>query len=66
MSWVESSAGGIGTSLIEVSREAVEGYELAHAVMMDKRLAVSKVVGISLAWMDWNRSGFLEWSRRRS
>jgi len=60
MSWAESSAGGPGASRIEVRRDAVEGYALADARTIDKRLSVSNVVGRSLEFMDWNRSGCLE------
>jgi hypothetical protein len=52
MSCAESSAGGTGTSRIEVNREAVEGYELAEARMIDNMLSVSRVVGSSSAPMD--------------
>ena len=45
MSWAESPAGGIGTSRIDVKRDAVEGYELADARTMASMLDVSSVVG---------------------
>jgi hypothetical protein len=35
MSWAESSAGGTGTSRIEVRRDAVDEYALAEAMTMD-------------------------------
>ena len=60
MSCAESSAGGMGTSRIEVNRELVEGYELADARTIDRMFWVSKVVGISSERMDWKRSGYLE------
>lgn len=59
MSWIEASAGGMGTSMIEVRRDAVDGYELADARTMDNKLSVSSVVGNSFASRDWNRSGCL-------
>jgi hypothetical protein len=45
ISWAETSADGTGTSRIEVNREAVDGYELADAKMIDKILEVSREVG---------------------
>ena len=59
MSWAESSAGGIGTSRIDVNRDAVEGYELADARTMASMLDVSSVVGKSSELTDWKRSGCL-------
>ena len=60
INWAESSAGGIGTSRIEVRRDAVVGYELADARTIDNMLAVSNVVGKSSELIDWNKSGYLE------
>lgn len=59
MSCAESSAGGIGTSRIDVRRDAVAGYELAEASMIANMLDVSNVVGKSSVLIDWNRSGCL-------
>jgi len=58
-SWADCSAGGIGTSRMELRRDAVSGYELAEERTMDKMLLVSSVVGISSELIDWNRSGCL-------
>lgn len=63
MSCAESSADGTGTSRIEVRRDAVDGYALAEAMMIDRRLSVSNVVGSSLGLSDWKRSGCLESAR---
>lgn len=60
MIWVESSGGGMGTSRIDVRREAVKGYELAEERMIDRILDVSSVVGTSFESIDWNKSGYLE------
>jgi hypothetical protein len=60
ISWADCSAGGMGASRIEVRREAVEGYELADASIIDSMLEVSSVEGSSLASSEWNKSGCLE------
>lgn len=50
-------------SSIDVRRDAVEGYELADARTIDRRLVVSSVVGTSLASICWNKSGCFESKR---
>jgi hypothetical protein len=60
ISCADSSGGGIDTSAIDVRRDAVDGYALAEARVMDKMLDVSSVVGTSLESTDWNKSGYLE------
>jgi len=59
MSWADRLAGGIGTSRIDIRRDAVEGYELAEARIIDRMPDVSSVVGRSSGLIDWKRSGCL-------
>lgn len=60
MSCVEAFAGGIGTSSIEVKRDAVDGYALADERTIESMFSVSSVVGISCEGMVWKRSGCFE------
>lgn len=50
----------MGVSMTDVRREAVVGYELADERMMERRLEVSRVVGISEGDSCWNKSGWVE------
>lgn len=51
------SAGGTGESLIDVSREAVVGNEVAQELTMAEISCVVKVVGTSSGLDGWKRSG---------
>jgi len=59
MSSVDSSVGGIGVSRIDVSLDAVSGYEDADASTMERIADVSSDVGGIFGGMLWKRSGYL-------
>lgn len=60
ISCVEASAVGIGTSRIEVRRDAVDGYALADERTIERMLSMSRVLGTSCESIDWKSSGYLE------
>ena len=59
ISCAERSAGGTGTSRIDVRREDVAEYALEDERTMARMLEVSSAVGRSDVGMDWKRSGYL-------
>lgn len=58
ISCADVSAGGSGVSWIDVRRDAVRGYELVAARIIDSLLLVSSEVGTSDGGRLWNRSGW--------
>lgn len=65
MSEAEDSAEGIGRSLIDVSREAVVGKDVAQELIIATSSGVVNVVGTSSGFSGEKRSGYVASSPRQ-